>query len=197
MRFFAPIFIWLIFSVCSHAQFGYYKDSEMVQRWDSSTKKAISAINANADGKRIKNDPMLASSFGGKKFGGGSFAPAGKSDTTAPFRYAQKFSSRKYETTRTFFGVKNPWFGRKTYNAGEASLWSKTVLEDDKKYPVEQAETKKAYQSDKTVETSRNVVETKPYLGQPTAQGSVSQIHDKITKEMTVEEVRELLNKNR
>jgi len=197
MRFFVPIFIWLLFSVCSQAQFGYYKDSEMVERWDSSTMKAMKAINANANGKRIKNDPSLVSSFGGKKFDGGSFAAGGKTGQSSAFRYDQKFSSPKFEASRTFFGIKNPWFGRKTYDTGDASRWSKTLAGNDKKYPVEQAETKKAYQSDKKIETSRNVVETKPFLGQPTAQGSISQINDKITKEMSIEEVRELLNKNR
>jgi hypothetical protein len=40
-------------------------------------------------------------------------------------------------------------------------------------------------------------VRTSSYLGQGSSQGRLDQISDKIDKNMTIEQVREMLNKNR
>ena len=66
-----------------------------------------------------------------------------------------------------------------------------------KKVPVESAQTQRLYEADKKAARREEPVQTSAYLGRGGAQGSLDQISDKIDKNMTIEQVRELLNKNR
>lgn len=203
MRIGLILFCSLAVTVCGHAQFHHYPESEAVQRWDSSTKKAMAAINEYAEGKpgkkKGKPDPSLANPLGSKTFeGGGGLDVKKKSSMENAFLYDQEITEEKYRGTRKFLGINNPWFGKKVYEAKEASLWSKSVVPNaNREFSTESVETPSAYQADKAMITGPEVVRTRPFLGQGGAQGSMNKITESMKKEMSIEEVRELLNKNR
>jgi len=71
------------------------------------------------------------------------------------------------------------------------------VVNADTKIPAESARTEKFYQAEKEASRRREPVRTSSYLGQGSSQGRLDQISDKIDKSMTIEQVREMLNKNR
>ena len=196
------VIVFLLASVVAlitcHAQsvnIDYYKNSDMVQRWDSATKKAIAATQPGTTGARKpkKADPLLTNRFQAKTFegGGGNFDKklSGQKD----FLYDQKTSAGKF-ATRSFFGLKNPWFGKKVVDTGKASLWSKSAVANaDKKFPLESAETREFYQADKNAFGRNEVVPTRPADARGKAQGVVEAVSR--NDNLTIEQVRELLNK--
>lgn len=145
-----------------------------------------------------KPDMSLLNPMNGKKFDGGGFLLKESPSGPSSFMYEQKLSTDRYRNVRSFLGVKNPWFGKKVYESNQASLWSKTlVVNADTKIPAESARTEKFYQAEKEASRRREPVRTSSYLGQGSSQGRLDQISDKIDKNMTIEQVREMLNKNR
>jgi hypothetical protein len=198
----ALILIWLVVPAGLYAQsaagFDSYSNSEAVQRWDSQTKRAIAAINANAAGKPGKKDPLLVNQYEGKKFEGNAGVDlAKKTSPQNTFLYDEKVSAGKFSGMRSFFGIKNLWFGRKVFPANKAGLWSKSIVENaDRKFPVDAAEAKKALMAEKTVKTSDEIVETRPFIAKGGAQGAMDVETAKIKKDMSIEDVRKLLNKN-
>ncbi|MFZ4681274.1 MAG: hypothetical protein ACOYMS_02130 [Terrimicrobiaceae bacterium] len=197
MRISAPIFFLLAAGVCSQAQKKEEPPMNMIERMDAGRNRAMAALNSGNQGKKTKPDPLLESSFSSRSFQGGSDARSGKSANVSPFLYDQKYGAKKFESGRSFFGIKNPWFGNKVFTSSEADLWSKNlVANSDKKFSAGQAATK-AFASEGKAAPVEAPVEAKGFIAQGSAQGSVSKVTDRIHKEMTVEEVRELLNKNR
>jgi hypothetical protein len=145
-----------------------------------------------------KPDMSLINPMNGKKFHGEEFSLGKKAVGPSKFLYDQKLSARKYQSVRSFLGVKNPWFGKIVHDSRQASLWSKnSILNADRKVPIESAKAQKFYQADKQAARRDQPVKAPAYLGPGGAQGSLDQISDKIDKNMTIEQVRELLNKNR
>ena len=145
-----------------------------------------------------KPDMSLLNPMNGKKFDEGGSSLGKKAAGSSKFLYDQKLSTEKYRNVRSFLGLKNPWLGKTVHDSSQASLWSKTlVVNAGKKVPVEPAQTQKFYQADKRVARGEEPVKTSAYLGRGSVQGSLNQISDKIDKNMTIEQVRELLNKDR
>ncbi len=145
-----------------------------------------------------KPDMSLLNPMNGKKFDPGGSSLGKRDAGSSKFLYDQKLSTEKYRTVRSFLGLKNPWLGRMVYDSRQASLWPKSlVVNTGKKIPVESAETQKFYQADKKAARREEPVKTSAYLGRGSVQGSLDQISDKIDKNMTIEQVRELLNKDR
>lgn len=145
-------------------------------------------------------DPNRASSIGGKKFeGNGSFALREVNMGKDSFAVSENKMGKGFQT-REFLGIKNPWFGKKVFSTGDAPLWAKSLpTKVDQAYEVKTEETKDFYQAGKEMPLRSNPVatETKPFLGKGSAQGAMDLMTEKVKKEMTVDEVRELLNKNR
>ena len=145
-----------------------------------------------------KPDMSLLNPMNDKKFDGGGSSLGKKAAGSSKFLYDQKLSTEKYRNVRSFLGLKNPWLGKTVHDSSQASLWSKTlVVNAGKKVPVEPVQTQKFYQADKRVARREEPVKTSAYLGRGSVQGSLNQISDKIDKNMTIEQVRELLNKDR
>lgn len=198
MRVTVSLFAWLIVSAACHAQsamnIDLYPNSEMVQRWNSATKKAIAATQPQPTGKKPrKADPLLTNSFQGRTFDGAGGNFDKKLSGQKDFVYDKKTSANKF-STRSFFGLKNPWFGEKVVDTRKASLWSKTeVANADKKFPLESASTKEFYQADKKAHERTAPYPTQSTKVEPKAQGLLSSISDQ--KNLTVDQVRELLNK--
>ncbi|HEY5770511.1 MAG TPA: hypothetical protein VIS71_11760 [Terrimicrobium sp.] len=145
-----------------------------------------------------KPDMSLLNSMNGKKFDPGG-SPLGKrAAESSKFLYDQKLSTEKYRTVRSFLGLKNPWLGKMVYDSRQVSFGSKSSAANaGKTFPVESADARKFYQADKKAARRDEPVKTSAYLGRGSAQGSLDQISDKIDKNMTIEQIRELLNKDR
>ncbi len=201
MRLSFCLFVWSIVSITCHAQnshnMQFYPDSSMVKRWDASTQKAMAAMNVNESGKpgkRKKHDASLKTEFSDKTFSsaGGEF---GKSlSGQKEFALNDKVSPDSF-ATRTFFGIKNPWFGRKTVETDKAILWSKTnIANADRKFAVDGADVREFYQADKKTGERLEALPTRSTTVDGKAQGMMDNISSQ--KNLTVEQVRELLNKN-
>ena len=198
MRATVTLFAWLIILITCHAQnsvpMSSYSDSDMMQRWDSAAKKAVAATQPQPAGKkRKKSDPILQNSFQSKTFegGGGNFDKKLAGEKT--FLYDKKTSSNAY-VTRSFFGLKNPWFGKKVVETNKAALLSKSeVANADKKFPIESASTREYYQADKKANERSTPFQTGTTKVEAKQQGLMNSITEQ--KNLTVEQVRELLNK--
>lgn len=114
------------------------------------------------------------------------------------FAVTREASLGSYAFTRTFFGVRNPWLGPKAFDAKKASLYSRTTIPNlTNKMPVRKAEVVTFDPQKDTANFGNPVVATREFRGDGAAPGAVSRMSEKITKDMTIQEVRELLNKPR
>ena len=110
---------------------------------------------------------------------------------------AQSGMLREFSGTRSFLGIKNPWFGQRAYDAKSALLSSRMGLDTSKSYALKPAATESFSDMSKKASATQQQVPTKPFQVQGEAQGALQQISDKVKKEMTIDDVRELLNKPR
>ena len=137
-----------------------------------------------------KGNPMRDKSFSGT-----TAVPLRSSPLTSQAFYGVKDATVKDFSTRSFLGLKNPWFGSKVFDTKSAPAMSV--------YDVKQAGFKKAadaggyYAGTKSASLGSPVVPLSTYVPAPAAQGAVSGISGKISEKMTIDEVRDLLNKNR
>lgn len=110
---------------------------------------------------------------------------------------AQSGALREFSGMRSFIGIKNPWFGQRSYDAKSALLSSRLGLDTSKSYALKSAATESFSEVSKKTNATKQSVPIKPFLVQGEAQGALLQISDKVKKEMTIDDVRELLNKPR
>jgi hypothetical protein len=154
-------------------------------------KKLLERVLAKPDMSQI--NPMNA-----KKFDSGGFLAKKAAAGSSSFLYKQKTSPGKYENVRSFLGIKNPWIGKKLYESSTASVWSKTLIQNkDSAYPVESIDAGKFHQAERSASRREQPFRTSSYLAQGSAQGRLDQLSEQIDKNMTIEQVREILNKNR
>jgi hypothetical protein len=205
MRLTPFLFAWMIGLIIGHAQNTvspeYYKDSAMAQRAISSIEKANAAMGVTKVGKngkpakRKKNDPSLNTEFSDRTFSGGGGNFDKKLAGNHSYRLDKDLAPGGF-ATRSFLGIKNPWFGKKVAKTGAASLWSKTdVANADKKFAVDDADTREFYQADKKAAEKTDPIATRSTKVEPKFQGFIDKTMNQ--KNLTVEEVRELLNKSR
>jgi hypothetical protein len=147
----------------------------------------------------LKPDMQLSSTLQGRSFEkGGSVDLKKAGGTKAGFSGVRDAQIKDYPFQRSFLGVKNPWFGGKVYDTQTASTWAKsTVANAGREVPVKKAEAVGYYDATRQANFGSPVVPLQPFIPQGAAQGAVSQITDKINGKMTIDEVRELLNKPR
>lgn len=176
MRAIFTIFFWLLAAVVCLAQ---QQEKTLMDRLDASQK------NWNAG---------MSSPLNGKKFEGTADLKIKKSkdETSSFFGGKKQFGSDSY-TTRSFFGLKNPWFGKKVMKTDEASLWSKSLVANaDKKFAVDAASIREFPQAKKSAQGTNHIVEKKTFVAEGKAQGALNQTKP----QLTIDEVREILNKN-
>jgi len=150
--------------------------------------------------RMLKPDLQRGNPFQSRSYsGGGAMAlrPAQMGGRT--FEGAKGANIKDFAFTRSFLGLKNPWFGKKVCETKDASLWSKSVVMNaDKEVPVRKAEAVGSYYSSgKTANFGSPVVPVREFIPAPASPGAVSQITDKIKDKMTIDEIRDLLNKPR
>jgi hypothetical protein len=121
-----------------------------------------------------------------KSFGTGSFGGV-------------KAAPLKTFSTKSFLGIKNPWFGKKVFGTGESQFAGRADRDASKRYGVKTMATKDFVQSQKSPESDKilpNRAAPRPYLVQGAAQGAVNKFTENLQRELTIDEVRELLNKS-
>jgi hypothetical protein len=177
VRAFRWILAWCLSGACCFAQ--------------QDEKKLLERVLAKPDMSQI--NPM-----NGKKFDSGGFLVKKAASGSSSFLHTQKASTEKYANVRSFLGIKNPWIGRKVYESNRASVWSKSSIRNkDTGYPVESASAGKFHEGERSASRPEQPFRASPYLAQGSAQGRLDQLSEQIDKNMTIEQVREILNKNR
>jgi hypothetical protein len=177
VRAFGWILAWCLTGICCFAQ--------------QDEKKLLERVLAKPDMSQI--NPM-----NGKKFDSGGFLMKKPAAGSSSFLYTQKASTEKYQNVRSFLGIKNPWIGRKVYESSQASVWSKTLIPNkETAYPVKSVSGGKFHEAERRASRREQPFKTSPYLAQGSAQGRLDQLSEQIDKNMTIEQVREILNKNR
>lgn len=150
--------------------------------------------------ERIQNpDRTLTSPMQGKSFGISSAHDAGGFDGGSKGYLAKDSTAvKEYSGTRSFFGIKNPWFGNKIFPADAAPIASSGNSSlAARVFPVANATVTESALASKKMNGSDRVVSTREYAGKGGAQGGLDQITDKVHREMTIDDVRELLNNPR
>jgi len=143
-------------------------------------------------------DMQLGSPLQSKSYQGASglkiqgYPVSGKS-----YASTQSRPLKEFQGSRSFLGIKNPWFGQLTYDAKSASLSPRSGAELSKSYSVKPADVVPYAASSQSANSSKPEVPLQPFLVQGEAQGAMQQISDRVKKEMTIDDVRELLNKPR
>lgn len=141
-----------------------------------------------------QGNPLQTKSFAE----GSSVALRQASESKDSYAGVRDATLKDFAYTRSFFGIKNPWFGGKVYDTKNASLLTKSaLLNADREVPVKKAEAAGYYDATKAAYFGSPVVPVREFIPSPAAQGAVSGITEKITDKMTIDEVRELLNKPR
>jgi len=143
-------------------------------------------------------DRQQASIFQNRAFastGGINLAKTSYADTTF---YGTKSSNAKtFPGLRSFFGIKNPWFGNKTFASSRADISAKTgFLNGQKSFMVSQASIAGYANANKVAALSSAEVPVRPFLNKGATQGQFDEMSAKTKKELTIDEVREMLNKN-
>lgn len=171
------------------------QEEGMLARMSSSTTRAIQAINTGKEDKTLEN-PM-----NGKKFEGSNKLVLRKSASESrSFVYEERNLVSEYRQTRSFLGIKNPWLGKMVYETRDAPLWAKSVVKNsDKTVDVSSATTREFPQAEKSAPARQNLAATatRPFIQQGGLMGMPQQITGKLGQDMTIDEVREILNKNK
>ncbi|MBU6182022.1 MAG: hypothetical protein KGR46_04345 [Verrucomicrobia bacterium] len=141
-------------------------------------------------------DTTLASPMQGKAFVGGGGAELGKSAAVREFPGAgKKAALGEFGGTRSFFGIKNPWFGERTFETGQAAMVRDARVSKD--FATRDARVGEFAAAERSAKLGGSGSPVRPFLVRGEAQGALDGISDKVKKEMTIDEVRELLNKPR
>lgn len=163
----------------------------MIERMDAKRKMAIQSM--NGDGKI---NPALSSSLGNKDFGAASFDTK-KYGTTS---FGTKSAEQKAYVTKSFFGLKNPWFGRKVFDTPASSLTSRTARESQEQFKTDAFAVKQFEKATKgdLADSSATVTaedQPRPYLVPGKTQQGIDKFTENLKKDLTIDDVRDLLNK--
>lgn len=134
-------------------------------------------------------NPMGSKSFKGASFSAGAFQGAGSYNGV-------KTAPTKTFGTRSFLGIRNPWFGKKVYETSAARELTRYVL-SDKSYASRAVETKAAPEEGRTSWQSGRAVETRSFLGRGKSQSALDAASPAAQSALSIEQVRDVLNRDR
>ena len=150
-----------------------------------------------------KPDPKKIFDLQQSAFGSGRSYGTSKA-RTSNFQYEDKVRTKNY-STRGFYGAKSSWQGDIKFSTAQANTKGKYEIPNaTKQADTKTMPTKEAYDANKTVAVNSLSDGKRPYLGQ-----EAERIHKGINpnqpnvgwrgdlKEMTIDDVREILNKNK
>lgn len=144
--------------------------------------------------ERIMNlDRTKANPMGGKQYEGASFSTrkfAGGGE------YAGIKSARTKEfATREFLGIRNPWIGKKTHVTTSAP-GIRSYAPGDKGFATRGVETRESPDAARKDMQSGKAADTRRFLGRGKSQKALDAEYPQGSA-MTIDEVRDLLNRNR
>lgn len=99
--------------------------------------------------------------------------------------------------TRSFLGIRNPWLGSVLFPAGPAWLPGRSVPGAGESFPTASFRSRTYVEAQKSEPEVRRAVPVRPYLARGGAQGALDLISEAARRELTPDELRELLNKPR
>lgn len=134
-------------------------------------------------------NPMGAKAYSGTAFSARKFEGGGE------FRGIKPARTKEY-TTRKFLGIRNPWFGRKVYETEAARELTKYVL-SDKEFASRAVESKAAPEEGRDALQLDGEIDARQFLGRGKSQASLNQGYGQGGAPLSLDEVRELLNRNR
>jgi len=141
-------------------------------------------MNPRAD----KGNPMGEKTF--------SAAPFSAREFRGTREYANvKSASTKEYRTREFLGIRNPWFGKRIYQTRAAQELTRYVL-SDKGFASRTVEAKASRDAAKRAVGVDGAVDAREFLARGKAQGALDTTHS-AGPALSIDEVRELLNRNR
>jgi hypothetical protein len=136
-------------------------------------------------------NPMQAKSFEG---GGGVQMKSANIGKT-PYDAGKTANLKEFSGARSFLGIKNPWFGNRIFETKAAPLSGAANLTSS--FPVRDAAVGGFSTSDKKAQVASFDLKLRPFLIQGNSAQGLDQISDQISKEMTIDDIREILNKPR
>ena len=128
--------------------------------------------------KTFKATPCASSEFHGTKAYGGV-----------------KEARTKEFGTRSFLGIRNPWFGKKVFETRAAEELTRYVL-SDKAFASRAVESKPARDASKRAAGVDGAVDARDFLARGKSQSSLNNTYQS-GPTLSLDEVRELLNRNR
>jgi hypothetical protein len=144
---------------------------------------------------RIMNPKVdQANPMGDKTFSGTTFS-AKKFDAGGEYRGVKAARTKEY-TTRKFLGIRNPWFGKKVFETDAARELTKYVL-SDKEFASRAVEPKAAPEEGREALQFDGEIDARQFLGRGKSQTALNQRYSQGSTPLSLDEVRELLNRNR
>jgi hypothetical protein len=144
---------------------------------------------------RIMNPKVdQANPMGDKTFSGTAFS-AKKFDAGGEYRGVKAARTNEY-TTRKFLGIRNPWFGKKVFETDAARELTKYVL-SDKEFASRAVESKAAPEEGREALQFDGEIDARQFLGRGKSQAALNQTYSQGGAPLSLDEVRELLNRNR
>ncbi|MEX1119470.1 MAG: hypothetical protein WEB60_11835 [Terrimicrobiaceae bacterium] len=162
------------------------------------------AVGAQEAGTRLLDrttgmpDMEKQSSMQGKPFEGAgkmNLGKAGGFDRSAGVDGS--FQTGSYTMTRSFFGIKNPWLGGKVVDIKPANTTTDFVIPNlQRQFDTKDlAGTRPAFDADRSANLREEPVKTKEHVIKAGAQGAMDVFGEQTRKEMSIEDIREILNK--
>lgn len=175
-----PVTIFVVFLLAAFAPvFGQQQEKKLMDRINSPDRQQASIF---------QNKLFLSSN--GVNVGKTSYA-----DTS--FFGAKSYNSKTFLGERSFLGIKNPWFGNKVFGSNGADISKKTVFFDSQKsFAVSQTSITGYSNANKDAYLASADVPVRSFLNKGAKQNEFDDISAKTKKELTIDEVREMLNKN-
>lgn len=135
----------------------------------------------------MQNQAYAAGAFGTKTFGSSEYSGV----KSAPLKSFE---------TRSFLGIKNPWFGRKVFTTDKSRLGERRASESadtfgTKDFAVRDFGRSRAASENDAILPSG--AEPRPFLVAGKTQSGLDRFTENTKKELTIDEVRDLLNKGK
>ena len=168
------------------------QEQGLLDRIDNKGKRALLAMDGSS-----KMDPSLTSSLGKQRFGATSAEV--KAFGTSSFGGLKSASVKSYGT-RSFLGVRNPWFGKKIFDtyastAGGRSARESSQAFDTRKFAVNDFAPGTKPDLADAATTVPTAAQPRPFVVVPKAQGGVDRFTQNVHKDLSIDDVRDLLNK--
>lgn len=141
----------------------------------------------------LRPDMSLSNPVQNKSFNGGKSFAAGKASAPRPFWFVNKTNPHRF-VSGSFWGAKGFWGGGSQYATAPASTATKFApFDSDRTVATKTKSVEAAYDAGRTYRTRPQ--ETRPFLNQGKTQKELD-AQQAARKPLSIDEIRELLNKN-